>query len=248
MVLDWVTFKRIVIPKLNTSKTGPTVLPDTCEERSFPLWPVDVAARFGHLACVKHILDFHMLREPGSSGGTTRRNAAGYLDMACRLDSPFALRLLLTESDSNGNASADVKSALDVALKTAKPECVDALLRHGVDVKSMFGGMNLYHVLFAYSKSFQEGACSPGSLETLTSVLLRQGHDVNAARPSRTFPLYSLLRCTRLTDVAKTAPAVLASLLLLLQVNINKRFLVWRLIYCFFVNTSFEQSLTAPIG
>ena len=104
----------------------------------------------------------------------------------------------------------------------AKPECVDALLRSGVDTKPLFGGMNLYHVLFAYSKTFEESWFE--SFVTVTSVLLRHNVDVNACRPSRTYPLYSLLRCTRISHMEKSAPFMLAALLLLLQVRVLAHF------------------------
>jgi hypothetical protein len=222
VTLDWPLFHRVIAPKLDVTKVKATIVPLEDNERSFAFLPLDLAARYGHSACAKTILDFHIFRsqQAGSvnmAGSTLSRKCSfaktGYLNMACMLDSPFAVRLLLTDSPDDD----DAKCALDVSLKMAKPECVDTLLRFGVDAKQLFGGMNLFHVLFAYSKTFEESWFE--SFVSVTSVLLRHRHDVNACRPSRTFPLYSLLRSTRISNMENSAPYIIAVLLLLLQVR-----------------------------
>nr|KAG5711117.1 hypothetical protein BaRGS_004761 [Batillaria attramentaria] len=216
--LEWELFYRVINPKVDISKTGGARVPLEEKDKESAMLPLDLAARFGHLMCVKTILDFHIYstRGPPTVQRSTKDN---YLNMSCKLDSPLALRLLLSETADN---IEDAKTALDISLKMAKPECVDALLRFGIDCKRLFGGMNLFHVLFAYSKSFEESWFE--SVVSVTSVLLRHGHDVNACRPSRTFPLYSLLRCTRISSMEKSAPYIMASLLLLLQASANPNF------------------------
>ncbi|KAK7107323.1 hypothetical protein V1264_015268 [Littorina saxatilis] len=223
VVLDWPLFHRAIAPKLDVSKVTTSIVPTEEKEKTFAFLPLDLAARYGHVQSVKTILDFHIFRAHQSQGGVAyiRSSVAkttGHMNMACLLDSPFALRLLLTDKPE----AEDAKNALDISLKKAKPECVDALLRFGVDTKRLFGGMNLFHVLFAYSKSFEESWFE--SFVTVTSVLLRHHHDVNECRPSRTYPLYSLLRCTRIAKMKNSAPFVIAALLLLLQGGADPNF------------------------
>ena len=214
VVLDWEVFNKIIAPKLDVTRVTVSIIPTEEKEKKFAFLPLDLAARYGHVQSVRTILDFHIFRLQQSQG-TSRRSSIvkmGHLNMACMLDCPFAVRLLLTTNPDD----EDAKNALDIALKMAKPECVDALLRFGVNTKRLFGGMNLFHVLFAYSKSFEESWFE--SFVTVTSILVRHHHDVNACRPSRTYPLYSLLRCTRMSNLEKSAPFVIAALLVLLQV------------------------------
>ncbi|XP_076466449.1 uncharacterized protein LOC143297825 [Babylonia areolata] len=220
VVLDWDLFHHVISPKLDISQVTASIVPTEDKEKQFAFLPLDLAARYGHAPCVKTILDFHIFQSQQSQGPSRRASLAnmGHMNMACTLDSPFALRILLTDHPE----TEDVKNALDVALKMAKPECVDALLRFGVDTKLLFGGMNLFHVLYAYSKSFEEYWFE--SFVTVTSVLLRHHQDVNACRPSRTFPLYSLLRCTRISCIETSAPFVMAVLLLLLKAGADPNF------------------------
>ena len=222
-VLDWDLFHKVIAPKIDISKVTTSIVPAEDKEKKFAFLPLDLAARYGHVQSVKTILDFHIFRSQQSQQAASSRRSSqsvaktGHMNMACVLDSPFALRLLLTDSPDADEA----KNALDISLKMAKPECVDALIRFGVNAKELFGGMNLFHVLFAYSKSFEESWFE--SFVTVTSVLLRHRHDVNACRPSRTYPLYSLLRCVRIANMEKTAPFVFTALLLLLQVHTLRR-------------------------
>ncbi|KAL8606784.1 hypothetical protein ACOMHN_049613 [Nucella lapillus] len=220
VVLDWDLFHHVIAPKLDVSKATVSIVPAEDREKALGFLPLDLAARYGHVQCVKTILDFHIFHSQQSQGTSRRASVVktSHMNMACTLDSPFALRILLTDQPETD----DVKNALDVALKMAKPECVDALLRFGVDTKLLFGGMNLFHVLYAYSKSFEEQWFE--SFVTVTSVLLRHRQDVNACRPSRTYPLYSLLRCTHIASMEKSAPFVLTALLLLVQAGADPNF------------------------
>ncbi|XP_046334001.2 uncharacterized protein LOC124116633 [Haliotis rufescens] len=176
--------------------------------------PLDVAAEACHLTCVKAILDFC----PTGSKPTNKQKSESYTDLACKLDSPSALRLLLCENPSQ----ADLQKAVALALKMARPECLDALLRYDIDQKVVFGGMNFFHVLFTYSYSFDKSWYE--SLVTVTSVLLRHGHAIHAFYPSRTFPLYSLLSRTHFHDLERSAPYRIACLLLLLNAGADPNF------------------------
>ncbi|XP_067674477.1 poly [ADP-ribose] polymerase tankyrase-1-like [Haliotis asinina] len=176
--------------------------------------PLDVAAEAGHLMCVKAILDFSQT----GSKTTSKEKSESYTDLACKMDSPSALRLLLCENPSR----SDLQKAVALALKMARPECLDALLRHDIDKKDVFGGMNFFHVLFTYSYSFDKTWYE--SLLAVTSVLLRHGHSVHAFRPSRTFPLYSLLSRTHFHDLERSAPYRIACLLLLLNSRADPNF------------------------
>ncbi|XP_046583384.1 uncharacterized protein LOC124290642 [Haliotis rubra] len=176
--------------------------------------PLDVASEAGHLMCVKAILDFCQT----GSKPTSKLKSESYTDLACKLDSPSALRLLLCENPSQ----ADLQKAVALALKMARPECLDALLRYDIDQKVVFGGMNFFHVLFKYSYSFDKSWYE--SLVTVTSVLLRHGQSVHAFHPSRTFPLYSLLSHTHFHDLERSAPYRIACLLLLLNSGADPNF------------------------
>jgi hypothetical protein len=70
---------------------------------------------------VKLILD-HCLGRYHGCGIFSGKDA--HINMACQLDSPFALRLLLSQSVTDD----ELKSAVGAALKLAKPECLDILL------------------------------------------------------------------------------------------------------------------------
>lgn len=142
-----------------------------------------------------------------------------HINMACQLDSPFALRLLLSQSATD----EEMKSAVGAALKLAKPECLDILLRLRPDLSSLFGGMNLYHVLYSYSLSFDKKWVE--SLPAVTAVLIRHGHSVMASIPFRTYPLYSLLCLyVKCFDMPDKLPYITACLVLLLNTGADPNF------------------------
>lgn len=178
--------------------------------------PLDVAGRSGHLNCVKLILD-HCLGRYQVSRKFTGKDA--HINMACQLDSPYALRLLLSQSPTD----EDMKSAVEAALRLARPECLDILLRLGPDFSALFKGMNLYHVLYSYSHSFDQKWVE--ALPAVTAVLIRHGHSVFATVPFRTYPLYSLLSlCVSWYDMPERLPYAIACLVLILNAGADPNF------------------------
>ncbi|XP_041354799.1 uncharacterized protein LOC121372512 [Gigantopelta aegis] len=189
--------------------------------------PIDVAADAGHIECVKTILDFQQVKALFQTTLLGYRDKQckvsrheSYIDMACRCNSPKALRLLLTENPSK----ADVERAVDFVVKNGRPECLDILLRCNIDPKSVFGGMNFFHVLFTYGILFDPSRYE--SLTLMTTVLLRHGHKPLAFRPSRTYPLYSLLSHAYSNEdyLKESAPYLISCILLLLQAGADPNF------------------------
>lgn len=178
--------------------------------------PLDIAGKSGHIGCVKLILDHFLGRQIGR-GRFSGKDA--HINMACQLDSPFALRLLLSQSATDD----ELKSAVGAALKLAKPECLDILLRLRPDLSSLFGGMNLYHVLYSYSLSFDMKWVQ--ALPAVTAVLLRHGHNILSTVPFRTYPLYSLICLyVKCYDMPDRLPYIIACLVLLLNAGADPNF------------------------
>lgn len=178
--------------------------------------PLDIAGRSGHIGCVKLILD-HCLGLYHGRGRFSGKDA--HINMACQLDSSFALRLLLSQSATDD----ELISAVGSALKLAKPECLDILLRRCPDLSSLFGGMNLYHVLYSYSLSFDKKWVE--ALPSVTAVLIRNGHSVMSSVPFRTYPLYSLIcLLVKCYDMPDTMPYIMACLVVLLNAGASPNF------------------------
>ncbi|XP_060080244.1 uncharacterized protein LOC132559629 [Ylistrum balloti] len=179
------------------------------------LSPLDIAGEYGHIGCVCTILDHFY-------GGKVRHKSKStkdaYVNLACELDSPPALRLLL----SHNPTEEDIKNAVGVALKMARPECLDVLLGLKPDISSLFGGMNLYHVLFSYSLSFKKSWYE--SLLTVTTLLIKHSHDLSKCLPYRTYPLYSLLSHSSCHDLDNSSPYLLACLLVMLNAGADPNF------------------------
>ena len=215
VVLNWKVYFDVI--KSKASKYTPE-LQEEHKRKSHT--PIDIAALFGHMNCVHLLLDFWQVQNTNRSRFRSHSysNSCSYLTLACKADSPFAVRLLLTES-------TDKKEALETAIKIGMPECVDIVLRdRGIDdVKGAFQGMNLYHVLFSY-----RSCRTPSQYEDLVeivSVLVRHKQDVNAYRPSRTFPLYSLLSHHPVgCSFEQSSPCLLAILLVLVNAGANPNF------------------------
>ncbi|KAL3882208.1 hypothetical protein ACJMK2_028576 [Sinanodonta woodiana] len=197
--------------KLRTIEVGKVV----CDFSTRQWRPLDIAAEAGHAECVKAILDFDNARKTVKS----KLDTDNYLYQACEKDSPSALRLLLLTQKPYEN---EIKSAVGVALKTAKAECLDILLRHKTNITNLFGGMNLYHVLYSYSMSFDKTWYE--SLLTVTSVLIKHGQNFCLAIPFRTYPLYSLLSHSPTQEFESASQYLIACLLLLLNAGANPNF------------------------
>ncbi|KAK3580415.1 hypothetical protein CHS0354_012438 [Potamilus streckersoni] len=197
--------------KLRTIEVGKVV----CDGSTKQWRPLDIAAEAGHAECVKAILDFDNARKTLK----LKLDADNYLYQACEKDSPSSLRLLLLTQKPSEN---EIKSAVGVALKTAKAECLDILLRHKTNITNLFGGMNLYHVLYSYSMSFDKTWYE--SLLTVTSVLIKHGQNFCLAEPFRTYPLYSLLSHSPTQEFENASQYLIACLLLLLNAGANPNF------------------------
>lgn len=98
--------------------------------------PLDLAGKNGHIGCVKTILDH--CHGKFVQGKKFKGNEA-YIEMACQLDSPYALCSLLSDHPTE----EEIKSAVGAALKNARPECLDVLLQLRTDLSTLFEGMNL---------------------------------------------------------------------------------------------------------
>ncbi|XP_071133869.1 uncharacterized protein [Mytilus edulis] len=206
---------KATIFKYQSASQKHYIKPTDGDERS-EVTPLDVAGKGGHIRCVKLILD-HCLGRYHDRNKFSGKDA--HINMACQLDSPSALRLLLSESPTDD----DVKSAVGAALKLAKPECLDILLRLYPDLRSLFGGMNLYHVLYSYSFLFDNKWVE--ALPTVTTVLIRHGHSVASNVPFRTYPLYSLLCLyVKCYDMPEKLPYIIACIVLLLNAGANPNF------------------------
>lgn len=209
VLLDWVAYYANIQKKI----TGPS--PHLGDEvKSKRITPIDIAALFYNATCVRLLLDFWQVQPKNQTRRFSSRqdnSSSLYLSLACKAQSPLALRVLLKED-------SDKKEALECALKMSAPECVDIVLRDGKiqDMSKVFQGMNLFHVLYSYSTCMTLKQYE--SMVEITSILLRHGQDVNSVRPSRTFPLHSLLShhgagCT----MEQKGHFLLATLLLLLK-------------------------------
>lgn len=177
--------------------------------------PLDLAGKSGHVGCVKAILDhFH---GKFVQGKRFKGNEA-YIEMACQLDSPYALCSLLSDHPSD----EEIKSAVGAALKNARPECLDVLLQLRTDLSTLFEGMNLFHVLYSYTLSFDKKWYE--RLLAVTTILIKHGHNIKASIPFRTYPLYSLLSHSACHDFDNSSNYIIACCLLLLNAGADPNF------------------------
>ncbi|KAL4233476.1 hypothetical protein ACF0H5_008157 [Mactra antiquata] len=175
--------------------------------------PLDVAGECGHVDCIRSILDVSSIRTKLGIKGSDN-----HLSAACASSSSSALRLLLKQRPS----SEDIKSAIGTALKQANAECLDVLLKCNTSLTSLFGGMNLYHVLYSYCFSFKKTWYE--SFLAVTSVLLKHKQNPVCAIPFRTYPLYSLISHTPASDFGRTFPYIAACMVVLLNAGVDPNF------------------------
>lgn len=186
--------------------------------------PLDIAADTNNLRCIHTILD-HSEEVQQTTGKSSRANNSSYIYRACLCNSPRALRLLLAKDIGVDFDLRDIREAIGLALKRARPECLDCLLEQttGRSTSSLFAGsMNLFHVLYSYSLSFSKSWYE--SLLLVTTVLLKHGQDVMAAVPFRTYPLYSLLSHSSCHDFTNSSSYILACVQLLLNAGADPNF------------------------
>ena len=177
--------------------------------------PLDLAGKNGHIGCVKTILDH--CHGKFVQGKKFKGNEA-YIEMACQLDSPYALCSLLSDHPTE----EEIKSAVGAALKNARPECLDVLLQLRTDLSTLFEGMNLFHVLYSYTLSFDKKWYE--RLLAVTTILIKHGHNVGASIPFRTYPLYSLLSHSACHDFDNSSNYIIACSLLLHNAGADPNF------------------------
>ncbi|XP_050390109.1 uncharacterized protein LOC126809526 [Patella vulgata] len=175
---------------------------------------LDVASLAGHIGCVKTILDFRQLK-----GYIGLKQRGDYFSLACYSNSPNSLKLLLQERAGDANLEDSVK----ISLVKMQVECLDCLLSHGVRTESLYGGMNLFHVLYSYVYAFEKEQFT--SLAKMTSLILKYGFDVKACVPSRTYPLYSFIdKYFGPEDIEIKGNGILHCLKLLLEAGADPNF------------------------
>lgn len=91
-------------------------------------------------------------------------------------------------------------------------------------LSEVFQGMNLYHVLYSYSRCYDVIKNWYESLLSVTTVLIKHEHNFNICIPFRTYPMYSLLATQQWNDFEKAAPYRIACLLLLLKSGADPNF------------------------
>lgn len=191
---------------------APTVTPFISKDGTSLVAPLDVAAECGHVGCVRTILDVSSVRNK------LQVDTYNYLSAACASNSPSALRLLLKQNPQ----SDEVKTAVGAALKLANAECLDVLLRCSPNLKTLFSGMNLYHVLYSYSMSFKKEWYE--SLLTVTSVLLKHAQNPVSSVPFRTYPLYSLISHVPASEFGQSSTYMTACMVVLLNAHVDPNF------------------------
>ena len=152
----------------------------------FQIWPIDVAAESGHLPCVKQILDQIIIKENPDFAKFP------YVALACIPGSVASLNLIMKKDKPK---EADIKKAIELALRSANAQCLDILLKEKVKTGDMFDKMNFFHMLYTYSGASafsQTGGYR--RLPDVTQVLVKHKHNVNAKNPPNTYPLYSLIK------------------------------------------------------
>ncbi|CAL1536182.1 unnamed protein product [Lymnaea stagnalis] len=146
--------------------------------------PLDIAARAGHLECVRVILNQCVLKRHADDTLVDKSDVL----LACLADHPLSLTMLV---ESQAPTRQEWEHAVEDCLHHARAECLDVLLHLGRETKHMFKSMNFYHVLFTYTSI--QGVSSYPRLAQTTEVLVKHKHSVRAHVPCRTYPMYSLL-------------------------------------------------------
>lgn len=148
---------------------------------SYRMTALDVAAAFKHTRCVELLLQHS---QPAES----------LLASAVENNAPQALALILSSSRYTPD---QMNKAFKLSLIRRYSDCMDLLLQNGATPAAVLNGMNPYHVMFMYSQPARP-SCDLfkwTSLEDCVLVLVKHGYDVNAAQPTASYPLYSLLHC-----------------------------------------------------
>ncbi|XP_070186127.1 uncharacterized protein [Littorina saxatilis] len=160
--------------------------------------PLEVAARYKHVECVRALLEMYVLQAHPEKG------KKGYLTLATLASNSSSLRLLLHSARKLINASPstaavdkckeDYRSAVGIAVCSVYPECLDTLLAEPImDSRAVFDNANYYHVLFSQPNVTYRRLVALSRLPAMTEMLIKKGQDVNAKMPVRTYPLYTLI-------------------------------------------------------
>ncbi|XP_064619677.1 uncharacterized protein LOC135483090 [Lineus longissimus] len=150
--------------------------------------PLDFAIRHENIKSLKVLLQSELLKCDMSSDSI--------LERACEINSPDALKILLTEKPDQRT----LVKTFEQAVRKKLSSCINCLLENGFETETAFNGMNCFHVMYQYSSSY---VYRPSNVLTTASkdvgllkameVLIAHGCDVNASALAKTYPLYTLL-------------------------------------------------------
>lgn len=190
---------------------------DKSEEAYHPLTlektPLTLAAERGHTDTVKCILD-----DLYSIG---RKSVSfGRLQSATKAMSPEAITALLEAADISHD---DYQNSVLEAIRQLLPDCLIALLsnkaQRSFTIKPLFGGMNLYHIM--YSQFLDTDDDRHQMLPLMTQALIYCKKDVNNYTLPQTFPLYTLITCSFNVGSINRLYPVFECLQLLLRAGAN---------------------------
>jgi hypothetical protein len=150
------------------------------------LKPLDFAIRNENIKSLKVLLQSNLVKCSSDS----------VLERACEINSPDALKILLTEKPDD----IVLVNTFEQAVRKKLSACIDCLLQYGIPTETAFHGLNCFHVMYQYSSSYvysPNNALTTASKEfgllKATEVLVAHGFDVKACVPRNTYPLYTLL-------------------------------------------------------
>ncbi|XP_059163395.1 uncharacterized protein LOC131946561 [Physella acuta] len=176
--------------------------------------PLHVAAEFKRKECVILLLDWLFRKMNGGKSDSSR-----YLTLASRSRCPEGIATLMAETKVD---IADYNEAVITSIREQYPECLIALLKTAKKERTaLFGGMNLFHILF--SQSLVEGY-KYEMLPDMTRALIICKENVNYCRIPRTFPLYTLIHCMFHTPIDNRIYYYIQCLIMLLQAKANPQY------------------------
>lgn len=142
--------------------------------------PLTYAAEKGHEDCVQIILNMVIVRRNPTVAATDP------ITLATKARSPETIILLMSKNYSRD----DLQNAVLLSIREMYPDCLTALLSKGRARNALFGGVNLFHILFSQCViSGNRYELMPEMTQTLVSCK----EDVNASNVPMTFPMYTLI-------------------------------------------------------
>ncbi|GFO38038.1 hypothetical protein PoB_006454300 [Plakobranchus ocellatus] len=144
--------------------------------------PMTLASERGHDECVQLMLEMVLVKR----NPTISSNEA--LVLATKAQCPETILLLLDKPYSQ----TDYQNAVLLSIREMDPVSLTALLSKGRSFRSLFDGMNLFHIL--YTQCVISGHRFEYMPE-MTRALIACKEDVNSHNIPRTFPMYTLINC-----------------------------------------------------